>query len=139
MQITLYSSSKEHLVPTVKHGGGGVMVWGCMTSNDVGKLEYIESIMIKYSVLVLDVLVKNLKERSTKLGLGSSFHFQHNPKHTAEIAKLWLLYNVTNQLHTPPQSADPNPVEHLWDLLKHKIRQYNVSSKDMLKSVPKDE
>ncbi|GFX86830.1 transposable element Tc3 transposase [Trichonephila clavipes] len=34
---------KEHLVPTVKHGGGGVRVWVCMASNGVGKLEYIES------------------------------------------------------------------------------------------------
>ncbi|GFW24433.1 transposable element Tc1 transposase [Trichonephila clavipes] len=32
---------KEHLVPPVKHGGGGVMMWWCMASNDVGKLEYI--------------------------------------------------------------------------------------------------
>ncbi|GFW18310.1 transposable element Tc1 transposase [Trichonephila clavipes] len=32
---------KEHLVPTVKHGGGGFIFWGCMVSNDVGKLEYI--------------------------------------------------------------------------------------------------
>ncbi|GFU39078.1 transposable element Tc1 transposase [Trichonephila clavipes] len=39
---------KEHLVPTVWHGGGGVIVWGCMTINGVGKLEYIESIMNKY-------------------------------------------------------------------------------------------
>ncbi|GFV53970.1 transposable element Tc1 transposase [Trichonephila clavipes] len=30
---------KEHLVSTVKHGGGGVMVWGCMASNDAGKFE----------------------------------------------------------------------------------------------------
>ncbi|GFY10685.1 transposable element Tc1 transposase [Trichonephila clavipes] len=82
---------KEHLVPTVKHGGGGVMVWECMASNGVGKLEYIESIMNKY-----DYLKNNLKESAIKLGLGSLFHFQHNndPKHTAEIVKLWLLYNV---------------------------------------------
>ncbi|GFX04849.1 transposable element Tcb1 transposase [Trichonephila clavipes] len=63
----------------------------------------------------------------------------HDPKHTAEIVKLWLLYNVTNQLHTPTQSPDLNPVGYLWDLRERKIRKYNVSSKDMLKSVLKDE
>ncbi|GFU97388.1 transposable element Tcb1 transposase [Trichonephila clavipes] len=39
----------------------------------------------------------------------------------------------------PPQSPDLNPIEHLWDLLEGKIRQHNISSKDMLKSVLKDE
>ncbi|GFY23509.1 hypothetical protein TNCV_3942011 [Trichonephila clavipes] len=37
------------------------------------------------------------------------------------------------------QSPDLNPVEHLWDLLERKIRQHNISSKDILKSVLKDE
>ncbi|GFS89120.1 transposable element Tc1 transposase [Trichonephila clavipes] len=62
----------------------------------------------------------------------------HDPKHTAVIVKLWLLYNVPNQLHTPPQSPDLNPVKHLWDFLERKIRQYSIPSKDMLKSVLKD-
>ncbi|GFX57483.1 transposable element Tcb1 transposase [Trichonephila clavipes] len=85
---------KEHLVPTVKHGGDEVMVWGCMANNGVGKLGYIKSIMNKYDYL--DVLKNNLKESATELGLGSSFRFQYDndPKHTAEIVKLWLLYNV---------------------------------------------
>ncbi|GFT65200.1 transposable element Tcb1 transposase [Trichonephila clavipes] len=48
-------------------------------------------------------------------------------------------YNVPNQLHTHPQSPDLNPIEHLWDLLERKIRQHNITSKDMLKSVRKDE
>ncbi|GFW24119.1 transposable element Tc1 transposase [Trichonephila clavipes] len=29
---------KEHLVPTIKQGGGGVMMWGCMASIVVGNL-----------------------------------------------------------------------------------------------------
>ncbi|GFU35259.1 hypothetical protein TNCV_1232201 [Trichonephila clavipes] len=37
----------------------------------------------------------------------------NDPQHTAEIVKLWLLYNVPNQLHMAPQSSDLNPIEHL--------------------------
>ncbi|GFU19888.1 transposable element Tcb1 transposase [Trichonephila clavipes] len=81
------------------------------------------------------------QESVTKLDLGSSFRFLHDndPKHTAEIVKLWLLYNVPNELHTPPQSPDLNLLKHLRDLLERKIRQHNVCSKDMLKSVLKYE
>ncbi|GFT84124.1 transposable element Tcb1 transposase [Trichonephila clavipes] len=39
----------------------------------------------------------------------------------------------------PPQSPDLNPIEHLWYLLESKICQHNISSKDMLKSVLKDQ
>ncbi|GFY17930.1 transposable element Tc1 transposase [Trichonephila clavipes] len=33
---------KENLVPTVKYGGGGVMVWGCMAANGVSRLTFID-------------------------------------------------------------------------------------------------
>ncbi|GFV82307.1 transposable element Tc1 transposase [Trichonephila clavipes] len=34
----------KKLRPTVKHGGGSVMVWGCMASNGVGDLIFIDGI-----------------------------------------------------------------------------------------------
>ncbi|GFW43213.1 transposable element Tcb2 transposase [Trichonephila clavipes] len=34
---------KDNLVPTVKHSGGGVMVWGCMAANGVDRLTFIDS------------------------------------------------------------------------------------------------
>ncbi|GFY27573.1 hypothetical protein TNCV_910241 [Trichonephila clavipes] len=38
-----------------------------------------------------------------------------------------------------PQSSYLNPTEHLRDLLEYRIRQHNVSNKDILMSVPKDQ
>ena len=32
-------------MPTVKHGGGSVMVWGCFSHAGVGQLKIIEGIM----------------------------------------------------------------------------------------------
>lgn len=39
---------KVNLISTVKHGGSGVIVWGCMTSNEVCEIEFIESLMNKF-------------------------------------------------------------------------------------------
>lgn len=126
-------------MPTVKHGGGGAMIWGCMASNGVGRMEFIESTMDKYAYL--NILKRNLKQSAEELGLGSDYYFQqdNDPKHTAHILKLWLLYNVPNQLRTPPQSPDLNPIEHLWDSLERKIRQRTITSKSMLKDVLQEE
>ncbi|GFS59159.1 hypothetical protein TNCV_70311 [Trichonephila clavipes] len=53
--------------------------------------------------------------------------------------KICLLYDVPNKLYMAPQSSDLNPTEHLSDLLERRIRQHNVNSKDMPKSVLKDQ
>jgi dipeptidase len=71
-----------------------------------------------------------------KLSLGNSFIFQqdNDPKHTEKRVKEWLIYNVPKQLHTPPQSPDINPMEHLWDEIGRKIRTHNVRNKQQLKN-----
>lgn len=41
------SMKPECLKPTVKYGGGSVMVWVCMASNGVGNLVQVDGIMYK--------------------------------------------------------------------------------------------
>ncbi|KAJ4440904.1 hypothetical protein ANN_10751 [Periplaneta americana] len=125
---------KENLRPTVKHGGGSSMVWGCMSANSVGNLAFIESTMNQYGYL--NILKQNLQQSAEKMGVGSYYQFQHDndPKHTALNVKLWLLYNTPKSLNTPPQSPDLNPIENLWWELEKRVQKHHVTSTSELKA-----
>ena len=129
----------RNLIPTVKHGGGSVMVWGCMSAKGVGNLHFIEGTIVH--MMYIDILKKNLRASAEKMGLGADFIFQQNndPKHTARNTKLWLLYNAPKRLETPPQSPDLNPIEHLWHYLETKIRERHISNKKNLQNALKEE
>lgn len=131
--------NKKNLTPTVKHGGGSVMVWGCMAASGVGKLQFIDGIMDRW--VYLNILKNNLKESAAALSIGRDFIFQqdNDPKHTAMIIKEWLLYNVPKQLNSPPQSPDLNPIEHLWDDLERRIRKHTITNKQALRNCLQEE
>ena len=84
---------RQNLKPTVKHGGGSVMVWGCMASNGVRNIQFLEGIMDQFKYQ--SILDRNVKISETKLGLGRKFTFQQdsNPKHSASL--LWNILRKT--------------------------------------------
>lgn len=131
--------AQQNVISTVKHGGGSVMVWGCMAASGVGNLVFIESTMNKTDYLT--ILKDNLQPSVDKLGLDQTWVFQqdNDPKHTAKIVKEWLLYHTPKQLDHPAQSPDLNPIEHLWEHLDRQIRKRTITSKDSLKSVIMEE
>ena len=110
-----------------------------MSSKGVGTLHFIDGIMDKWGYL--DILKKNVKQSAQKMGLTSGYMFQqdNDPKHTAEVCKQWLIWNVPKQLKTPAQSPDLNLIEHLWVRLKRQVSSKNVSSKTELKQVVTEE
>uniref|UniRef100_A0AAZ3SDV6 Transposase Tc1-like domain-containing protein n=1 Tax=Oncorhynchus tshawytscha TaxID=74940 RepID=A0AAZ3SDV6_ONCTS len=81
---------KPGTIPTVKHGGGSIMLWGCFSATGTGRLVRIEANMngVKYR----KILDENLLQSTCDLRLGRRFTFQqdNNPKHTAKTTLEWL-------------------------------------------------
>lgn len=124
----------KNMIPTVKHGGGNVMVWGAMASSGVGDLVFVEGNMDRFQYK--NILEDHLKASVDTLNLGNSWIFQqdNDPKHTAHVVRDWLLYYAPRQLRSPPQSPDLNPIEHLWDILERLVRKKDISSRETLKN-----
>ena len=91
-------------IPTVKHGGGSIMLSGCFSAAGTGRLVKIEGKM--NATMYRDLLNENLLQSALDLRLGRRFIFQqdNDPKHTAKISEV-----ASGQLCECPRVAQPEP------------------------------
>lgn len=109
-QLRVLRNSKEEYIsqrvnPTVKHGDGSMMVWGCMATSAVCNLHFIEGIMNSevYKEMMTTQMIP-----SAKL-LGFCCILQQDAKNV----RAFLAKKKVKVLEWPPQCPDLNLVKHL--------------------------
>ena len=90
--------------PTLKHGGGGLMVWGCMSESGVGELVLVKGRLCASDYISL--LKRALPASVRCLGLHNEYIFQQDNAscHTAKLTKNWMARKRISLLHKVPIS-----------------------------------
>jgi len=111
---------------TVKHGGGSLMVWGCISARGMGRLHRIEGTMkaVDYVAILEEQYLGSLTDLGLQRTGNSSAIFQqdNDPKHRSKLTSAWFLKKRIKTLPWAPSSPDMNIIEHVWDQVDTLVR-----------------
>ncbi len=66
----------KFVLPTVKHGGGSVVVWGCMSAAGTWELQFIEGTM--NANMYCDILKQSMIRSLRRLGRRTVFQYDND-------------------------------------------------------------
>ena len=130
------------LASTIKHGGGNIQVWGCISIKGVGDIVRITEKLTgeKYKNILHNHTVPSGQQL-----VGDYFILQqdNDPKHTCKLVKNHLSNleeeGVLQTMPWPSQSPDLNIIEHVWDYLDRKKMERLPKNVNELWNVLKEE
>jgi len=128
----------QHLVPSIKYGGGGVMFWGCVSWAGVGPLVYIDERLD--GDLYGQILMDNIPQVKDVLGIRAAYIVEDGARihSTPEVLDIKEFLNLRD-LNLPPYSPDLNVIESAWNILKMRITERGPETLEELVAVALEE
>jgi hypothetical protein len=109
---------KYQVRETVKHGGGSIMVWSCISWYDPGYIVDVGKCMTNYVYVdvLQDDLMKSLAWYMEERGRSTNqftFIQDNDPKHTAKVVSKWLNEQEFHVMKWPSQLPGLNTIENM--------------------------
>ncbi len=111
-----------------------VMVWGAMSSADVGPLCFLRS---KVNTAVYQEVIEHFMLPAVDQLYGDAdLIFQQDlaPAYSAKATRTWFKDHGIPVLNWPANSPDLNPIENLWAIVKRKMRYARPNNAEELKA-----
>ena len=108
-----------------------------MSAVGVGELYFIEGNM--NSNTYCEILQQSMIPSLQKLGRRAVFQQDNDPKHTSKTAIALLKRLRVKVMDWPSMSPDLNPIEHLWGIIKWRVKVCKVSNVHQLHDVVMEE